>query len=316
MLKYATRRLLQTLPVLLLISILVFALNDFLPGDLAQAVLGEELARDDEAYARVRADLHLDDPMPVRYVRWLGDAVRGDFGISQRNKEEVSSGLASRAPRTLQLAAMAMLLSLAIAIPVGILSAIRPNSKLDAGGTVFAMLGVAIPDFWLGLMLIFFFAFVVHLFPGTGYMSPTEDLTRNLKLMVLPALTLGMSGTASLMRQTRSSVLEVLQQDYIRTARAKGLQEQVVIVRHTLKNAFLPVVTIFGLQVGRIMGGSVVVETVFGIPGMGKWAADSIFFRDYSPIQAIVLIMAATVIAANLLTDMVYSYLDPRIRLE
>ena len=313
--RHIARRLLQMIPLVLLISAIVFVLTHILPGDVAMAILGEEMARDDVAYEAVRAELGLDHPLHLQYMRWLARTVRGDFGTSYRTHEDVGSALAQRLPRTLQLMVMATMLSTAIAIPVGVLSALRPNSKLDMGGTLFAMFGVAVPNFWLGLMLIFLFAFAFGFFPGTGYVSPTEDLGRNLKVMMLPALTLGMSGTATLMRLTRSSMLEVLQQDYIRTAHAKGLRPATVLVIHALKNALIPVVTVYALQIGDMFGGSVVVETVFRIPGMGFWAAQSVFFRDLAATQAIIMVTATAVVISNLAADILYAYLDPRIRI-
>lgn len=315
MLKYVVRRFLQMIPVIFLVSVAVFVLNHYLPGDAALAILGEDLAFDDEAYAKVRADLRLDDPLPLRYVHWLGNVARGDFGVSYRNGEDIRPALLTRLPRTLELTALAMAVSIGIGVPIGTLSALRPNSRFDFGGRVFAIAGVAIPDFWLGLLLIYFLAFVLHLFPGTGYVSPSEDLWRNLKLMALPAFTLGTGGAAILMRQTRSALLEVLEQDYIRTARAKGLPNARVVIVHAMKNAVIPVVTLIGLDIGRLFGGAVITETVFNIPGIGRWAGESIFFRDFSAIQAVVLLMTAGVLVSSFVTDVIYSYLDPRIRL-
>ena len=314
--KFIARRFLQMIPVLFLVSVAIFIINELLPGDVVQAIFGEEATADKSAYDDLREELGLNDPIPVRYLRWLRDTATGDFGVSYRNGEDVRSALLTRLPRTLELAAVGMVIAFAIGLPVGILSAVRPNSKMDTGGTILAIGGVAIPDFWLGIMLIYFFAFVVHWFPGTGYVAPGEDLAKNLKLMILPGITLSTYYTASLMRLSRSSMLEVMQQDYIRTARAKGLQQRSVVMRHALKNAMIPVVTLMGLQTGRLFGGAVVTETVFNIPGMGKWAADSIFFRDFNAIQSVVLVMCLAVLLFNFVTDILYSYIDPRIRLE
>lgn len=314
--KFIARRFLQMIPVLFLVSVAIFVINELLPGDVVQAIFGEEATADKSAYDDLREELGLNDPIPVRYLRWLGDTARGDFGVSYRNGEDVFSALMTRLPRTLELAGVGMVIAFAVGLPIGILSAVRPNTKMDTGGTILAIGGVAIPDFWLGIMLIYFFAFVVKWFPGTGYVAPGEDLVKNLQLMILPGITLSTYYTASLMRLSRSSMLEVMQQDYIRTARAKGLRQRSVVMRHALKNAMIPVVTLMGLQTGRLFGGAVVTETVFNIPGMGKWAADSIFFRDFNAIQSVVLTMCVAVLLFNFVTDILYSYIDPRIRLE
>jgi peptide/nickel transport system permease protein len=209
---------------------------------------------------------------------------------------------------------MAMAIALLIAVPVGILSAVRPNSNADKAGTVLAMSGVAIPDFWLGIMLIYVFSVWLKVLPPSGYVPVSQGLGPSLQSMLLPALSLGMALSAVVMRQLRSALLEVLQQDYVMVARAKGLREMVVVGRHALKNALIPVVTVIGLQTGRLFGGAVVVETIFALPGLGRLAADSIFFRDFPMLQGVVLILALAVVLANLFTDLLYAFLDPRIR--
>ena len=310
---YIARRLLQAIPTLLIISIVMFCITMLLPGDPALAVLGENAALDQGAYQATRLQLGLDKPLPVQYVRWLGRTLHGDLGRSTRTKEPVLASLKARVPVTLELVVLAMVIGLIIAFPVGIISAVRPNTKLDLVGTVLAVSGLAIPSFWLGILLIYVFALWLRWIPASGYVSPTVNLGLNMKLMLLPAFTLGADLAASVMRQVRSAMLEVLQQEYIVTARAKGLRERVIINQHALRNALIPVVTIIGLQVGRLVGGAVVVETIFALPGMGRLAADSIFSRDFPELQGVVILLALAIFLSNLLTDLVYSFLDPRI---
>ncbi len=312
--RYFLRRIIQSVPVLLLITIITFAIVHLLPGDPALAYLGEAAAKDQVAYEAVRLELGLDQPLPVQYGKWLGKVVQGDMGKSVRTREPVTTGLSIRLPVTLQLALMAILFAVVIAVPVGILSAVRPGSKTDSIGTVFAISGVAVPHFWLGIILIYVFALWLRWLPASGYKSPTENLGANLQYMLLPALTLGAGQAAVIMRQVRSSLIEVLRNEYVRTARAKGLRERMVVQRHALKNAFIPVITIIGMQVGRLFGGAVVVESIFALPGLGRLAIDSIMFRDFAMLQGAILILAVAVVVLNLLTDVLYAYLDPRIK--
>src|SRR5262245_53884989 len=270
--------------------------------------------RDKVMYETMRAELGLDQPIPVQYAKWLGRALRGDLGRSIRTREPALEGLLARFPVTLQLTAMAMAVAFLIAVPVGIVSAVRPNSNADRVGTVLAISGVAVPDFWLGIMLIYVFSVWFKVLPPSGYVPLSRGLGGSLLSMLLPALSLGMALSAVLMRQLRSSLIEVLQQEYIVVARAKGLRERLVVGRHALKNALIPVITVIGLQTGRLFGGAVVVETIFALPGLGRLAADSIFFRDFPMLQGVVLILAVAVLLANLLTDLLYAVLDPRIR--
>lgn len=311
---YILRRVVQAIPTLLIVSIVTFTITMLLPGDPALAYLGEQQALNRVAYDATRKELGLDQPLPVQYGQWLGRVLRGDLGRSVRTKEPVAQSIGTRLPVTLELVGLAMLLGLCIAFPVGILSAVRPNSKLDLIGTVLAVSGLAIPSFWLGIVLIFIFSLWLGWLPASGYISPTADLGQNLKLMILPAITLGVDLAAGTMRQIRSAMLEILQQEYIVAARAKGLSDRTVTVRHALRNALIPVVTIIGLQVGRLIGGTVVIETIFALPGMGRLAADAIFFRDFPSLQAVVVFLAIIVFVSNLVTDLIYSLLDPRIR--
>jgi len=295
---------------------IAFSLILLLPGDPALAILGEERANANNkaAYYALRQELGLDEPIPVQYYHWASRAIRGDFGVSIRNQTPIISTLGTHIIPTIQLALMGAIISLVIALPAGIISALRPNSAADAGATLAALSGVAIPNFFLGILLIYAFAVWLRILPPSGYVAPWENLGQNLQLMLMPALTTGTGLAAVLMRQVRSALIEVLQQEYIMTARAKGLGERVVVMGHALKNAAIPVVTIMGQQVGTLIGGAVVTETIFSIPGMGRLIVESISFRDFPVVQAAVLMLSISVLLANLAADIVYGVLDPRIR--
>jgi len=310
---YILRRILQMIPVIVLVSIITFGLAYVLPGDPALAILGEQLARNQQLYQELRHELGLNRPVPVQYISWAGRALRGDLGESNHTHQAVAKLLLDRLGPTLELSFLAMLFSLAIAIPAGVISALRPNSGLDIVGTLLAMVGNSIPIFWLGLLLILLFALRLRWLPPSGYAPLLKDPLMNLKLMILPTITLGSALAAVVMRQTRSAMLEVLRQEYITTARAKGLMTRNVIVRHALRNALTPVVTVVGLQFGSLVGGAVITETIFSIPGIGSLAADSIFTKDLPVLQAVVLVLTIAVLFANLLTDICYAWLDPRI---
>jgi peptide/nickel transport system permease protein len=311
---YIVRRLVALAPILFLVSIVTFGVNLLLPGDPALAYIGEANINDQVMYQAVRQELGLDQPIPVQYVKWLGRALQGDLGHSIRTREPAVEGLLARLPVTLELSLIAMAISLAIAVPIGILSAVRPNSKLDLAGTLVAMGGVAVPDFWLAILLIYVMAVWLRLLPSSGYVPLAQGLSANLQSMVLPSLALGMGLAAVVMRQLRSSLIEVLHQEYVLVARAKGLSGGVTLRRHALKNALIPVVTVIGLQTGRLLGGAVLIETIFSLPGLGRLATDSILFRDYPMLEGVVLILALAVALSSLLTDIVYAALDPRIR--
>jgi len=311
---YIIRRLLQMIPVLVFVSLISFSLIFVLPGDPALAVLGEENARDQRMYAQARKELGLDRPIIIQYMDWAGRVLRGDLGISTRAKIPVTTLLLQRIRPTLELGILSLLLSVAIGLPAGIISAVRPNSLSDIIGTLVAMVAACIPNFWLGLLLILTFGLWLRVLPPSGYVPIDQDLAANLKLMILPAITLSGGSAAVLMRQTRSAMLEVLHQEYVTTARAKGLVERAVVLRHALKNALIPIVTIIGMQVAFLIGGAVVTESIFSIPGVGRLAADSIFNRDFPVLQAVVLLTALAVLVSILLTDIVYAWLDPRIR--
>jgi peptide/nickel transport system permease protein len=312
--KYVLRRLATSTPTVFLVTILAFSIILLLPGDPALAILGEELARDKQLYQALRDELGLDRPIPVQYWDWLTKAATGDWGKSVRNRQPIVEAIQQKMPITLELGVLGTLVALFIAFPVGIISAVRPGSKFDTIGTLIAIGGVATPSFWFGIMLIYLMAVWLRWLPPSGYIDPSTDLGMNLKLMIMPAFTLGTHSAAALMRQMRSSLIEVLQQEYIVTARAKGLSERVVVTRHALKNAMIPVVTILGLHIGHIFGGAVVIETIFSVPGAGRLLVDSIFFRDFPVVQAVVLVMAMGVVICNLFADIAYAYIDPRIR--
>ena len=318
MFRFIIRRVVAMIPLLVLISILTFSLMHLLPGDPALAILGEQLsaANNQEAYESLREELGLNDPLPIQYLNWASRAVQGNFGTSIRNNTSIGQTIAHHAFPTIELAILGFLVAIVIAVPAGVVSALKPNSPTDVAATVAALSGLAVPNFFLGVLLIYVFSIWLRVLPPSGYVPPWENLGENLKLMVMPALTIGTSLAAILMRQIRSALLEVLQQDYIRTARSKGLDQQAVVLRHAFKNALIPVVTIIGQQLGTLIGGAVITETIFSIPGMGRMIVDSIFFRDFPVVQAAVLVLSLSVLVANLLTDLAYGFLDPRIRHE
>jgi peptide/nickel transport system permease protein len=310
---YVLQRVLQMIPVMVLASIISFSIIFLLPGDPALLILGDQQAADPALYQAKRAELGLDRPLPIQYLDWLGKTARGDLGLSTRDRQPVAQGIKERLPVTLQLAGLGLLLALCISPPAGIISALRPNSKWDVIASLFAFGGIALPNFWFGILLIYLFAVTLHWLPPSGYVPFTDDPVQNLIRMVMPAITLGLGLSAVLMRQTRSSLLEVLHQDYMTTARAKGLGQKVVVLRHALKNALIPVVTVLGLQMGLLFGGAVITESIFSIPGIGRWAVDSITTRDFPVVQAVSLVLAIGVLLANLLADIAYAYIDPRI---
>ncbi|HEX2172854.1 MAG TPA: ABC transporter permease [Dehalococcoidia bacterium] len=285
--EYMLRRLLTMVPVLLLISLIGFALLYLLPGDPALAILGDQIAADKQLYERLRREMHLDDPVYVQYVRWLGQIVQGNLGTSVMTREPVLEMILFRLPITLQLGMMALCLAVAIGLSAAIVSALRPGSKLDFACSVLALAGVAMPNFWLGVLLIYLLSVWLQLLPPTGFTPFREDPGLNLKMMLMPAITLGTGLAAIIMRQARSALLEVLHQDYVRTARAKGLYEQQVIVGHALKNAMIPIATIIGLQLGNLFAGAAISETIFAIPGIGRMVVEAIFFRDYPVAQEV-----------------------------
>lgn len=318
---YVLRRLVQALPVIFLVTLLVFLLLQLLPGDPAVALLPpgdttSDTAEYQKALDRVRDQYGLNDPLPVQYVRWLGNALQGDLGTSIRSRQPVTELLTSKFPMTAQLALVAWLFAMSIALPAGIISAVRRNSPLDIVATVMAMAGVAMPSFFLGIMLILTFTWWIPILPAPGGTVPLfwENPLQALKSLILPSLALGLGSTASVMRLTRSSLIEALAQDYVRTARAKGLAGRSVVLSHALRNALLPVVTVIGIQWVYLLAGSVIIEQMFAIPGMGRLAVGAIQGRDYVVVQGFVLFIATIAIVFNLIIDILYGYLDPRIR--
>jgi len=309
---FILRRLGAIIPTLFFVSVMIFGLQQLLPGDPAIAMAGEE--RDPNVIAYLRGKFHLDEPLPVRYGYWLQGVAHGDLGESVRIQRPVSSLILEKLPVTLELAGFAMVFALAIGITAGIVSAVYKDTWVDYAANVFALWGLSTPNFWLGILLILLFAVKLGWLPASGYVSPFEDLKGNLASMVLPAFVLGNALAAVLMRHTRSAMLQVLSSDYVRTARAKGLDERVVILRHALRNALVPVVTLTALQLGELLSGAVLTEQVFSIPGFGKLIVDAVFNRDYSVVQGVVLFTATAYIVLNLLADVAYVLINPRMR--
>ena len=302
---YFARRLLSTIPVLFGVLLLVFSMLHLVPGDPVKMMLGE-FGASPAQIAKLKSQLHLDEPLPEQFGRYVWDAAHGDLGRSIRSNKPVTQEIRDNLPSTLQLAICGLLVATLIGIPLGVLAAVKQYSILDAGSMLVALIGISMPSFWLGLLLIFAFSLKVRLFPATG--------GGDLRHLVLPAVTLGLGASAIIARLTRSSMLEVLRHEYVTTARAKGLRESRVIIRHALKNALIPVVTIFGLQFGQLLAGTVVIETVFGRPGIGRLIVDAILNKDFPLVQGIVLVVAISYVVVNLIVDLLYAFLDPRIR--
>jgi peptide/nickel transport system permease protein len=310
--RFLLRRLAQIIPTLFFVSVLIFGLQQLLPGDPAIAMAGEE--RDPEVIRFLRSKFHLDDPLPVRYGYWLAGVLRGDLGDSVRIQKPVGELIAEKLPVTLQLAGMAMLIALAIGVTAGVVSAVKKDTWIDYAANVLALWGLSTPNFWLGILLILVFAVHLGWLPASGYVSPLEDLKGNLEAMIMPAFVLGNAFAAVLMRHTRSAMLQVLSSDYVRTARAKGLDERVVVLKHALRNALIPVITLGALSFGELLGGTVLTETIFSVPGFGKLIVDAVFNRDYSVVQGVVLVTATFYITLNLLADLAYFFVNPRMR--
>ena len=312
MLLFIVKRFLTAIPTLIIVTLMVFGIQRLLPGDPALIIAGEQ--RDPEVIAFIRERYRLDDPVPVQYVAWLGQVLRGDLGQSIRTNQPVTQLIWQKLPVTVELALLSMLVALLIALPVGILSAVRKNTAVDYIGTFFALSGLSLPNFWLGIMLILLFSVQWGLLPASGYVEFGRDPLGNLQRMIMPAFVLGTGLAAVLMRQLRSSMLDVLKQDYVRTAQAKGLLKRRVVLRHALRNALIPVITIFGLQMGALLSGAVLTEQVFTIPGFGKLVVDAVFNRDYAVVQGVVLFTSAAYIFINLLVDIAYALVNPRIQ--
>jgi peptide/nickel transport system permease protein len=310
--RFVLHRLAATVPVLFLVTAGVFALIHMTPGDPIDAMMAESV--DASVKERLRHDLGLDRPLYVQYAAWMGRLLQGDLGRSIRNQEPVIENVARRIRPSLELAALAMLASLVVAFPLGILSAARRNTPIDGASTTFALFGICMPNFLLALLLIFLFGVRLRWLPISGYVDPLDEPWAGLRSLALPAITLGLALAAVVTRTLRSSILEALTEDYVRTARAKGLGEGRVVVRHALRNALIPVVTVIGLQLGTLIGGAVITEYVFALPGVGRLVVDAVFARDYPLVQGVVLLIAVGFIVSNLLVDLVYGWIDPRIR--
>ncbi len=311
---FLVRRLLFTLAAALALSALIFLLIRLVPGDAVTMWVGQEGTMTPEVRTTLRKMFGLTDPLPVQYVHWLGDLLRGDLGYSFRSRLPVTLLMARALPITVELAALAMLLSAAVALPLGIVSAFRRDRPADVMARLLGLVGLSMPSFWLAVLLILMSATYFGWLPSLIYVSPWKDPLGNLGQMLMPAVSLGLPLMAVVMRMTRSTMLEVLSQDYVRTARAKGVADRTVLTRHALKNAFIPIVTVMGIQLGRLLGGAVIVEQIFGMPGVGTALVSAIGERDYPVVQGTVLMMGLLFIFVQFLVDLCYGYLDPRIR--
>jgi peptide/nickel transport system permease protein len=310
--EYLVQRGVVSAVTLVLISLIVFTGVRLIPGDPARVLAGTDA--DLSAVEAIRQKYGLNDPIPVQYARWAGLALRGDLGESIRTRDPVRRIIGQKLPVTLQLAAYAMLVALAIAIPAGVLAAVRRNTPWDYLASGLSLGGVSIPNFWLGIMLILFLSVRLHWLPASGYVPWWQDPGGNTLRMLMPAFVLGTALAAVLMRQTRNSMIEVLGADYVRTAAAKGLPPRLVVLRHAIKNALIPVVTLLGLQMGALISGAVVTEQIFVVPGFGRLIVEAVFTRDYPLVQGVVLVTASAYVLINLLVDVSYSLLNPRIR--
>ena len=314
MLVFLGRRVLLTIPTLFGVALIVFALMRAIPGDVVTNLVGLEGNVSAERLAELRRMFGLDLPVHVQFGQWLTAALQGDLGSSLRTGRPVATDLALRFPVTLELTFLGLAIALAVAVPLGVLAALHRGRWPDALGSLFALLGLSIPGFFLGILLILGFSLRLGWLPPAGYVPLAEAPLQNLRHMILPAASLGLILAAATTRIVRSSLLETLQRDYVRTARAKGLRERVVTYRHALRTALIPVVTVVGLQFGQLLGGAVIIEQVFSLPGVGRFALEGINLRDYPVVQGAVLLIAAAFVAVNLLVDVLYAFIDPRVR--
>ena len=313
MLEFLVRRGFISAVTLVLISLIVFAGVRMIPGDPARVLAGTDA--DAAGLEEIREKYGLNAPLPVQYLRWIGLAVRGDLGESIRTRQSVAGTVAKKLPITLELACLSLLVAITIAIPAGVIAAVRRNTPWDVLASGVSLCGVSVPNFWLGIMLILLVSVRLGWLPASGFVPLAEDPVANVKRMLMPALVLGSGLAAVLMRQTRNAMIEVLSADYVRTARAKGLAQAAVVVRHALRNGLIPVVTILGLQMGALMSGAVVTEQIFVLPGFGRLIVEAVFTRDYPLVQGVVLITASSYVLINLLVDVSYTVLNPRIRI-
>ena len=310
--EYLFRRLLSLIPTVFGVTILVFLMMRLIPGDPVSLLMGENATK--ELEADLRQQYGLDRPLYIQYTLWLGRLVTGDWGNSIIANRPILSDLARRVPITLELIVLAMGFALLIAIPAGIIAALRPYSWHDYSAMTTATIGVSVPDFFMGILLILCFSLFLGILPAVGFVPLTESVGGNIKHMILPAVTLGLARAALLTRLIRASMMEVIRLDYVTTARAKGVRERVVVLKHALKNALIPTVTVLGIQVGFLIGGAIVVETVFSVPGVGSFGISAISLRDYPQVQAFVLLFALGFVLTNLVVDVLYAFLDPRIK--
>ena len=314
MVEFLVRRIVISIVTLVVISLVVFTGVRMIPGDPARVMAGTDA--DEAGLEEIREKYGLKDPVPVQYLRWVGLALGGDLGESIRTRQSVAWTVAIKLPITIELAGFAILIAVAIAIPAGVLAAVRRNSVWDLLASGASLCGVSVPNFWLGIMLILLVSVRLGWLPASGFVPFWEDPLGNLQRMIMPAFVLGTALAAVLMRQTRNSMIEVLSADYIRTARAKGLAGRAVVFRHAIRNGLIPVVTILGLQMGALMGGAVVTEQIFVVPGFGRLVVEAVFTRDYPLVQGVVLITASAYVLINLAVDVSYSFLNPRIRIK
>ncbi|MEH6991482.1 ABC transporter permease [Neobacillus drentensis] len=312
--KFLVRRLLLTIPILFLVSILTFSLIHMIPGDPARVILGQEATP--EAYESLRAELGLDKPIVVQYVTWVGNVVTGDLGLSITDRVPVTELISQRLPATVELTIGTFVVALLIAFPAGILAAVRRGTVIDYTSTFIALGGMSIPSFWLAMMAIIYFSVELGWLPASGYVPFSENPVQNLMAMILPCLATGLRESAVLMRMLRSSLLEVVNMDFVRTAKAKGLNEVKTILGHVLRNAMIPVVTTSGLMIAGLLGGLVITESIFSIPGFGRLIVESVFKRDYVTVQGAILVSAVLVVFVNLIVDILYAVIDPRIKAE
>ncbi len=312
MLTYLVRRIATIAPTLVFVSMLIFGLQQLLPGDPAMILAGEE--RDPSVIAHLRETLHLDKPLPLRYLYWVRGVLHGDLGESLRTQQPVLQLILEKLPVTLELGAFAIVIALVIGIPAGVVSAVKRGTAWDYGANIVALWGLSTPNFWLGIMLILLFSVTLGWLPASGYVSPFEDWRANIASMIMPAFVLGNAIAAVLMRHTRSAMLQVLSSDYVRTARAKGVPERSVVLKHALRNGLIPIITLGALELGTLLSGAVLTEQVFTIPGFGKLIVDAVFNRDYAVVQGVVMFTATAYIVLNLVADIAYAVVNPRIR--
>jgi peptide/nickel transport system permease protein len=314
LLTFILRRIALLIPVLFGVSVVVFVLIRAIPGDASMLAIGFDQRISEEQKARVRASYGLDESQPVQYVKWMGHVLQGDLGNSLRTKRPLTQELRLRLPVTIELALLAALFGTVPAVVVGVIAAVKRNSWVDYATTVVTLLGVSVPNFLLATLLVLVFSFWLKWLPPIGYANITEEPIKNLRTMILPAFSLSLPLAAVMMRNTRSAVLEVMSQDHVRVARAKGLASRAVLTRHVLRNASIPIITIGGIQVATLLGGTVIIETIFGLPGIGRYIYESISNRDYPVVQGVTLVISTMFVLISLIVDILYAVMDPRLR--